>query len=89
MKTIRVGDVVLERSMLRGLIRHKLARIACLPVRGRWNKPLVWWHTPTGRNIITAAIYSEPGFMLMSLWLGRRFFSIPLASHTGAGKWSW
>lgn len=51
---------------------------------------------PSGRNLMSAALYRLHGSLALFLWCGRcprraRVITLtgPARSHTGAGRWAW
>ena len=54
---VQVGDLIVDRATLRGVIRKMVARAAIKYLNlGRWDKPAVQWQMPDGRNIFTVAV---------------------------------
>jgi len=76
-----VGDLIVDRATLRGLIREKIAAAARkgLHALGRWEKPALQWQTRTGRNIFTIATYRGPHGDVLFVFFGRRLWSRVIA----------
>lgn len=82
-----VGDLIVDRATLRGIINKKIAAAKPLP-DGRWQDRRFRIATPHGRNIISAAIYRSPDLAFLFVWFFSRGFSIrlsPAVSYAGRG----